>query len=506
MVRRTAVQHTVRTMNNTRTSSASFATAAIWIVVALVLGLVVGWLDLSATEVQGSVLLIMLVGFATALPGQAPVLLLGIATGIGIPLVHLIGDPDTFSAATILAIIPAILGALGGRAAGILLNLADSSFGNDAASNSESSAPWHRRPVGVRVLLALTLTAVAMFGLPLVNDAVTGTGARAPLFVSLIWQISSYVGWIALTPMIVRVRTALRPDTLQSGGVAVPEAIMHVGVLAGLATVHAGALILLNAAMHLPFGPGGLGDAFVAAVRVYAPLDALVYATVLGIAFASDAARIAKERDTHAAALTKEATEAKLESLRAQLNPHFLYNALNSAVVLARSGDQSRVVSTLEQLGTMLRYVLDEKRSLVPLGEELDFVQRYLEIQRLRFGDRLSFSIDHSADVDEIPIPPLILQPLVENAVEHGIGATIAGGSVTVGATRESGALVLTVQDDGEGVAAERTSEKIGLGNTRGRLEKIYGASSSVTLAQRAGGGAISVIRIPLTGNPAPSK
>ncbi|MEP6506808.1 MAG: sensor histidine kinase [Gemmatimonadales bacterium] len=493
-------------MNNTRTSAGSLTSSAPWIAVALVLGSVVGWLDLSATEVQGSVLMVMLVGFASALPGQASFVLLGIAAGIGIPLVHAIVDPGTLSAGTALAVIPGILGALGGRIAGTLLNLAGSAFETEVGPDNDFSDPWYRRHVGVRVLLALTLTAVAMFGLPLVTDAVTGTGTRAPLFVALVWQISSYVGWIALTPSIVRVRAALRPDTPHHGGVALMEAVMHVGVLAGLVVVHAVALVLLNSALHLSFGPGGLSDAFIAAVRVYAPLDALVYSAVLGIAFSSDAARFAKERVTREAALTKEATEAKLESLRAQLNPHFLYNALNSAVVLASSGDQTRVVATLEQLSTMLRYVLDEKRSLVPLGVELEFVQRYLEIQQIRFGDRMRFSIAHFGEVDQLLVPPLILQPLVENAVEHGIGAAIAGGSVTVSAIREADTLVLKVEDDGQGISADRSSEKIGLGNTRGRLETMFGTASSVTLAQRDGGGAISVIRIPLTGKNAQSK
>jgi len=471
------------------------------------MGSIVGWFDVTVTEVQGSVLSVMLVGFETALPGRAPFLLLGIAAGLGIPVLHAVVEPSTFSAATFLSIIPGILGAFGGRIAGSLLNLAGTAVGGSAPNSEIGSAkPWYRRPVGVRVLLALALTAAAMIGVPLVDDAVAITGARAPLFVAMVWQISSYVGWIALTPSIVRVRAALRPDTPHAAGVGLMEAVMHVGVLAGLVVVHAGVLVLLASALHMPLGAGGFGDSFIAALRVYVPLDALVYSAVLGIAFSSDAARYAREKTIREAALTKEATEAKLESLRAQLNPHFLYNALNSAVVLANAGDQTKVVATLEQLSTMLRYVLDETRSLVPLGEELAFVQRYLEIQRIRFGDRLRFSINHSAEVDRLPVPPLILQPLVENAVEHGIGATIAGGSVTINAIREADALVLKVEDDGQGIPAQRADEKIGLGNTRGRLEKMFGASSSVTLAQRTGGGAISVIRIPLTEKTTPSK
>ena len=485
-------------MNNTRTASLSLASAAPSIVTALLLGSIVGWLDLSATEVQGSVLLVMLVGFATALPGRAPFVLIGIAAGIGIPVVHAIVDPSSFPAATFLSIIPGMLGAIGGVIAGSLLDLAGSSFQDPPGPNTDSAQPWHRKPIGVRVLLAITLTGVATLGLPLVHDAVASTGARAALFVALVWQIASYVGWIALTPAIVRVRAALRPDTPHASGVSLMEAMMHVGVLAGLVIVHAEALVLLASMLHMPLA--GFGDSFIAGLRVYAPLDALVYSAVLGISFSSDAARYARERATREAALTAEATEAKLESLRAQLNPHFLYNALNSAIVLANAGDHSKVVATLEQLSSILRYVLEEKRSLVPLADELDFVRRYLEIQKIRFADRLQFSIDRSSDVDRIPVPPFILQPLVENAVEHGIASKIAGGSVAVSALRNGAFLVLKVEDDGRGIPTDGSAEKIGLGNTRARLEKMFGRSASVTLAQRIGGGAISVIRFPLPG------
>ena len=489
-------------MNNTRTISQSLASAAPWIIAALIMGSIVGWFDVSAAEVQGTVLMVMLVGFETALPGKAPFLLLGVAAGLGVPLLHLIVDPSTFSIGSFLSVVPGILGALGGRVAGTLLNVAgsavDSSSSLHPAPMTDAPAEaWYRRPVEVRVLLALALTAVAIIGLPPVVDAVARAGARAPWFVALVWQIASFVGWIALTPSIVKIRAAVRPDRPHAAGVGVFEALMHLGVLGGLVVFHAEAVALVALFIHTPMG--GFANSFVAAVTAYAPLDALVYSAVLGIAFASDAARYARERSTREAALTAEATEAKLESLRAQLNPHFLYNALNSAVVLANAGDQSKVVATLEQLSTMLRYVLDEKRSLVPLGEELEFVQRYLEIQKIRFGDRLQFSIDHASDLDDIPVPPLILQPLVENAVEHGIAKTIAGGSVKLTAAIDTGMLVIKIEDDGPGITSHQSAEKIGLGNTRGRLEKMFGSAASVTLAHNAAQGAISVLRIPLS-------
>ncbi len=480
----------------------SLADSAPWLVAALLAGLVTGWLDLSAQEVQGSALLLMLAGFVTALPGGAPVVLIGLAAGMGVPVVHATLDSSTFSAASFLAVVPAMLGAAGGRIAGKLLAVASTSMDDPQNARRHELTPvrerWYRKPVSTRVLLAIALTAIAALGMIPVSSDVTRTATRVPLFIALVWQISTYVAWIALTPSIVRLRVVLRRSSEQGTGASLLESVMHVVALAGLVVVHAAALVALTKILLIPPGEGGAAGLFVAGVRSYSVLDALVYATVLGIAFASDSARHAREQTMRETALSAEATHAKLGSLRSRLNPHFLYNALNSVVVLANEGRQADVVHTLEELSSMLRYVLDESRSQVPLTEEIDFVRRYLEIQTIRFGDRLRWEIDSSAELGRSMIPPLILQPLAENAVEHGIAASITGGTVRVRSERVNTELVLTVEDDGSGLAIEGASERIGLGTTRARLERMYGEGATVTLAKRAEGGAMSVIRIPI--------
>jgi signal transduction histidine kinase len=188
---------------------------------------------------------------------------------------------------------------------------------------------------------------------------------------------------------------------------------------------------------------------------------------------------------------TRLATVAELKALRAQINPHFLFNALTTLAEMAHS--QPATERAILNLSRVFRYALDAtQHELVPLGEEIDAIRAYLEIEAERFDDRLRFDIAVPADVRRTPVPPMLLQPLVENAVKHGLSSRVGSGMVRVAAEREDGLLRLIVQDDGVGFDLDHTPRRVGLSNVGARVEQtggwwrvqsIPGAGTQVTLA-----------------------
>jgi hypothetical protein len=188
---------------------------------------------------------------------------------------------------------------------------------------------------------------------------------------------------------------------------------------------------------------------------------------------------------------TRLATLAELKALRAQINPHFLFNALSTLAEMAHS--QPATERAILNLARVFRYALDAtQHELVPLGDEIDALRAYLEIEAERFDDQLRFDIAVPSEVRNTPIPPMLLQPLVENAVKHGLSSRVGRGTVRIVAEREERLLRLTVQDDGVGFDLERTQRRIGLSNVGARVERtggwwriqsIPGAGTQVTLA-----------------------
>jgi two-component system LytT family sensor kinase len=227
----------------------------------------------------------------------------------------------------------------------------------------------------------------------------------------------------------------------------------------------------------------------------------LCYTAVAGVALWAIAARRARERELQAAALAAELARAQLDALRAQLHPHFLFNTLNTIAILVREQDTDTAVGLLAQLSDILRQVLRQDTTHeVPLRSEIAFLTQYLGIEQVRFQDRLSveWAIDDNAL--DVPVPSLILQPLVENALRHGIARRPESGRVTIGATLADARLTLWVADDGPGppTSAAPRAEGAGLGltNTRARLARHYGDAARLTLA--ANGTTVATIELPV--------
>jgi two-component system LytT family sensor kinase len=239
--------------------------------------------------------------------------------------------------------------------------------------------------------------------------------------------------------------------------------------------------------------------------RVY--WDLLIYAVIAGVAIARDYAAQARahQQDAHrlqleAVELQRHLTEARLQSLRSQLQPHFLFNALNTMSSLTET-DPKTARRLMEQLGQLLRVSLRHASTpLVSLAEELTFLDDYLAIESVRFEGRIDVSVRADDDTLDALVPGFLLQPLVENAIRHGVGPRLSGGRITVTAVREGARLLLRVSDDGLGLSPDwnaRRDAGVGLRNTAARLEQIYPNDHAFRVTPETAGGVDVRIDLP---------
>jgi two-component system, LytTR family, sensor kinase len=228
-------------------------------------------------------------------------------------------------------------------------------------------------------------------------------------------------------------------------------------------------------------------------------LDMMIYALIVGVAHALWFYREARARELAASQLQASLTEARLAALRGQLNPHFLFNTLNAISSMALKREHENVVLTLGHLGELLRASLDDRMPPeIALVDELEWLEGYLEIQRIRFGSRLAIHREIDAAALDAAVPSMILQPLVENAIVHGVGPIPGAGEIRIRAERRDRELVIEVDDTGQGFAhGESMKTGVGLGNTRARLSQLYGDAFEMTLGAAPGGGARIALRIP---------
>jgi signal transduction histidine kinase len=228
----------------------------------------------------------------------------------------------------------------------------------------------------------------------------------------------------------------------------------------------------------------------------------LMSATIVGVVYGYLSLQRARRLEVAAARLNEQLTRAQLDTLRAQLNPHFLFNSLNSVAVLARRGRVAEVEHMVTRLADLLRHSLESSRTqLVSLRVELEAVRRYLEIEQVRFGDRLLVEVDAAASILDATVPSFLLQPLVENAVRHGPVDTRTPLHITVAAKGDGRRLTITVTDDGAGMRDDSgAGDGVGLANTRARLHGLYGTDASLTLSSGSGGvGTVVTIVLPAT-------
>jgi hypothetical protein len=236
-----------------------------------------------------------------------------------------------------------------------------------------------------------------------------------------------------------------------------------------------------------------------ATIRLHIAL--LIYAAILGITHAVLSLRRARERELHFARVEGQLARAQLQALNAQIRPHFLFNTLHTIGQLWRSNRSDDADAVLDHLGALFHKVQSSTaRTEIPLRDELAMVREYLAIESARFPDRLRARVAAGDDTLECGVPPLILQPIVENAVRHGISATSTAGRLDVIAERENGTLRLVVSDDGPGPHAppQRPGSGVGLKNTRERLAQLYGDRGLLTIREGDGTGTVVIIEVPV--------
>ena len=233
----------------------------------------------------------------------------------------------------------------------------------------------------------------------------------------------------------------------------------------------------------------------------------IIYIGVLSAGFARDYFLRYRTRERETARLQSETArleaqlaEARLSALNAQLNPHFLFNTLHAISSLVER-DPRGVRRMIARLSELLRYTLNGgNENEVVLAQEIAFLERYLEIMQIRFQGQLEIEVQLGDDARDALVPSLILQPLVENAVKHGVDKVSDRGKIGIQARREVDRLVLTVSDNGPGpseVQSEEGDHGVGLDNIRQRLEQLYGSAQSLSLSKSPGGGTIAQIVMP---------
>jgi LytS/YehU family sensor histidine kinase len=201
-----------------------------------------------------------------------------------------------------------------------------------------------------------------------------------------------------------------------------------------------------------------------------------LYTAILAVSYVLDSKSRLAYQQTETARLNEQLSKAQLDALRRQIEPHFLFNTLNAIAGLVREKNNDAAVSMIAGLSDFLRRLLeDSTRQQVPLGEEVEFAQKYLDIQKVRFVERLQFSVDVPGDLLLAQVPTLILQLMVENAVKHGIAQRAQGGAIRIAAFRSDDRLTVSVYNDGPAVKWENMRSGIGMANMRTRLRSLYG-------------------------------
>jgi len=326
-------------------------------------------------------------------------------------------------------------------------------------------------------------------------------GDPVPLVAAVKSALQQILPWIPVTLAVIAlaVRFPLSRDRW------VPYSLVHL-VAAAVLAFFANVLVVL-----MYWATTGKFDGLVvlaqqgaiwATVRFHIALT--IYASILGITQGVLFYRRTQSRELQLAKMEGQLAQARLQALNAQIRPHFLFNTLHTIGQLWRSGRSDDADAVLDHLGALFHKVSSStSRFEVPLAEELELIRDYLAIEEVRFRDRLRPRVIAPADTLDCLVPPLILQPLVENAVRHGISAISTAGVLEVSASREGARLRLVVRDDGPGVsvATKTPGSGTGLRNTRERLARLYGDGGLMSIADAPGGGTIVTVDIPASPN-----
>lgn len=320
-------------------------------------------------------------------------------------------------------------------------------------------------------------------------------GAPRPDLAELLFESGDWFLYAFLTPAVFLVSRRwplARPHLAR-------RVVLHLAMSLLFCAAWAGAGTVLRAVLTPDEIEGGPGVRFVSWLFITLPFGVAVYLAVVGIEHAIRYFVEARDRELQMARLAEQLTGARFAALQAQLNPHFLFNTLNTITVLVRDGDRAGATRMIEHLSDILRRTLSSRRANeVTLEEELELVRQYLAIEQMRFSDRLRPEFEIDPSVLAAAVPGFALQHLVENAIRHGIAKRSDAGLLRVAARREGDMLEISVTDDGVGISAEAANVKgHGIENTRERLRALHGERASLAITKRETGGTIATMRLP---------
>jgi len=320
----------------------------------------------------------------------------------------------------------------------------------------------------------------------------------------LAWQWGSWGFWALASPLALRVGEDLAGTGPWRARLRRP-ALLGVLLLSANAVIGAAAMVWVVPFHPLP--PPTFRAAFLGQFPAFFAIDTLVLGLLLTAGCAYSGVRRARQLDLRESRLEAELARAQLDALRLEIQPHFLFNTLNSISALIRLKDHDGALRMLLGLGDLMRAAVEQpKHHHVPLSEELAFVKRYVDLQRVRFADRLQVSYEVDEDCADLAVPAFMLQPLVENALRHGAAPRPGLCHVRIGARAEHGRLRLWVSDDGVGLPRGFDLERdagTGLGNTRSRLAQLYGSAATLDVRALPAAGTTVEIAMPA---PAPAR
>lgn len=278
-----------------------------------------------------------------------------------------------------------------------------------------------------------------------------------------------------------------------------PRIAVHVASALVLAVGWASLGMVLGMMLHRFPAEPPLGRSYLSWIFITIPFAVLMYFAVLVCVYAYAYFIEARQREADASRLTAQLAEARLGALRAQLNPHFLFNSLNAVSVLVREQNTAGASGMLDLLSDVLREVLrSDQPHEIAFADELRFLEQYLAIEQVRFSDRLHVQWSIEDRTRDALVPIFALQPLVENAIKHGVARRAEAGTVAISSRIVGADVELGVRDDGVGMAPPGVrQEGVGLSNTRERLRALYGDAASVTINTPQNGGTEVVLRIP---------
>src|SRR5215471_4883068 len=324
------------------------------------------------------------------------------------------------------------------------------------------------------------------------------------------WQhylVSWMVGvclWALLTPLILWLGHRLpieRRNWVRRIGMHLP-----ISIAISFAQLFVESIILYHLRVFPTFMTGLL-PTFIFLLTIGFHQGITTYFLLLGGQYGVDYYRKYQEREKqalrlelHTTQLKSQLAHAQLSTLKMQLQPHFLFNTLNAIMVLVRQQKGKQAEEMLARLGDLLRCVLEDVEAQeVSLRRELEYLQLYLSIEQVRFPDRLRAEISADQSILDAAVPQMGLQPIVENAIRHGIGRSSAAGRIQINAIRLNDTLEIKVKDDGPGLADKRSSDGsgIGLSNTRARLKQLYGDAAKLTVGNDEEGGVVVTIVLP---------